>query len=179
MRARCGTMASMATDSSDIWIERHVALGLVVTFGAQMEELLRACFLVLDGGDYADVVAAGQDVGWLVRYCRDLTKANCLLDQACKDAIGDALKLCMAAIEHRNELIHGVHYFPSGSLWGFIERSRRHKPALARDLMLSDIQDVGQELSVAADELLEAVTEALPVGVSPAETVDVHVEVSD
>jgi hypothetical protein len=104
-------MAGMPRESLDDWIERHVALGLVVTAGARMEEILRGCFCMLDGGEHADVVAAGQDVSWLIEYCGDLAEANPLITQASKDAIGAALTVCKAASQHRNELIHGAHFF--------------------------------------------------------------------
>jgi hypothetical protein len=96
-------MAGVPRESLDDWIERHVALGLLVTAGARMEEILRDCFCMLDGGEHADVVAAGQDVSWLIEYCGDLAEANPLITQASKDAIGAALTVCQAASQHRND----------------------------------------------------------------------------
>lgn len=159
-------MACMARDSSDAWIERHVALGMVVTTGARMEDTLRDCFCMLDGGEHADVVAAGQDVSWLIEYCADLAEANPLMVQASKDAIDAALKTCKVASQHRNELIHGVHaFFGYASFqatgWGFVQRSRRHKPEVVKDWTLSDIHGVWQELCVATDKLDQAVSEAV------------------
>jgi hypothetical protein len=159
-------MAGMARDWSDAWVERHVALGLVVTTGARMEETLRDCFCMLDGGEHADVVAAGQDVSWLIEYCGDLAEANPLMAQSSKDAIDAALTICKAASQHRNELIHGVHtYFESASFQstvpGFVHRSRRHKPELVKGWTLSDIHGVWRELCVAIDELDQAVSETV------------------
>ena len=137
-----------------------------MTTGARMEETLRDCYCMLDGGEHADVVAAGQDVSWLIEYCGDLAKANRLIAQSSKDAIYAALTICKAASQHRNELIHGVHsYFESASfqptLPGFIHRSRRHKPGLVKTWTLSDIHGVWRELCVATDELDQAVNEAV------------------
>jgi hypothetical protein len=159
-------MAGMPRESLDDWIERHVALGLLVTAGARMEEILRECFCMLDGGEHADVVAAGQDVSWLIEYCGDLAEANPLITQASKDAIGAALTVCKAAGQHRNELIHGVHFFfGSTSLWasgwGWVHRSRRHKPELVKEWTLSEIHGVWRELCVATDEIDQAVSEAV------------------
>jgi hypothetical protein len=159
-------MAGMPRESLDDWIERHVALGLLVRAGARMEEILRDCFCMLDGGEHADVVAAGRDVSWLIEYCGDLAEANPLITQASKDAIGAALTVCKAASQHRNELIHGVHFFfGSTSLWasgwGWVHRSRRHKPELVKEWMLSEIHGVWRELCVATDEIDQAVSEAV------------------
>jgi hypothetical protein len=119
-----GMMAGMARDPVDVWIELHVALGLVVTSGARMEETLRDCFCMLADADRADVVAAGQDISWLIEYCGDLAEANPGMAQASKDAIKIALTSCRVANQRRNELIHGVHTFFDRDFqeagWGFV-----------------------------------------------------------
>lgn len=155
----------MAQDPVDVWIEWHVALGLVVTSGARMEGTLRDCFCMLAGADRADVVAAGQDVSWLIEYCGDLAEANPGMAQASKDAIKIALTSCRVVNQRRNELIHGVHTFFDRDFqeagWGFVHRSLRHKPGVVKEWMLSDIHGVWQELCVATDKLDQAVSEAV------------------
>jgi len=148
------------------WIERHVALGLVVTAGARMEDILRYCYCSLDGGENARIVAAGQDVSWLIEYCRALAEANPRIPRANKDAINAVLKTCKEASTRRNELMHGVHFtvdygLVSGPLAGFIANSRRRKSAQIKELAVSEIHTVWQDMCVATDELYRAVNVAL------------------
>jgi hypothetical protein len=156
----------MGADQADRWIELHVALGLVVTAGAKLEDTLRLCFCMLDGGENADVVAAGQPVEWLREYCADLAQANSAIDEPGRKAITSALERCKAASEARNELIHGLHDWPAytnpevvGS--GSVFRSRRHKPVLAKEWTISGIRDLWLELGEASDRLHSAVTRAV------------------
>jgi hypothetical protein len=156
----------MGTEMADAWIEFHVALGLVVTAGAKLEDTLRLCYCMLDGGENAEVIAAGQDVTWLRGYCGDLANANQGMDQASKDAITYALGHCRAASERRNELVHGLHRWlgyanPTAGRSGLIERSRRHKPALVKEWSISGIRDVWLELDEASERLHWAVSEAV------------------
>ncbi len=165
-RYLCATMIGMATDWPDAWTELHVALGLVVMAGARLEDTLRQSFSQLDDGEYSDIVAAGQEVSWLIGYCGDVANANPRLDQPAKDVIRDALAQCRDASQHRNELIHGWHTWPraTGHIpvgWGFIGRSRRHKPTMVRDWMVDDVRNVSWELHEAANELERAVHAAV------------------
>jgi hypothetical protein len=158
-------MAGMPRESPDHWIERHVALGLVVTLGSQMEETLRECFWQLDGGEYSDILAAGQDVAWLIQYCRILSDANPQIAQADKDAIKDALALCDRASQLRNELIHGQYVWVRD--WGDILRSRRRKPVVAETWTLAKVQGVWLELHEAADQFAQAVLDAVGPRIRP------------
>ena len=159
---RCATMADMATDSSDAWIQRHVALGLVVSFASQMEATLRYCFSVLDGGKHAGIVAGGQPVGWLITYSRALADANKELAETTKLAVRDALIACEAANQRRNELVHGLHFWPGSSVgepsdWGMTLRSRRGQRELAEtEWTISEIQDAAWALFEASQLLGEA-----------------------
>jgi hypothetical protein len=152
-------MVSMTSDWSDTWVRLHVALGLVVTFGVKMEDTLRQCFWILNRSTHARVIAAGQDVRWLIEYCGDLAEANPRIQPASKAAIGEALTRCKAASEARNELIHGFYAWDVAG--GHIKRSRKHKPPTHKDWTLNDIENVWQELSIATDVLDQAVGEAV------------------
>lgn len=149
---------------ADAWIEFHVALGLVVTAGAKLEDTLRASFCMLDGGENADVIAAGQPVEWLNGYCADLATANRRIDHDRTDAISRALERCRAASERRNELIHRLHSWPwyrNPKLSGWIGRSRRHKPVMVKEWTINDIRDVWFDLDEASERLHWTVSEAV------------------
>ena len=144
---------------ADVWIELHVALGLVVTAGAKLEDTLRLCFCMLDGGENADVVAAepGRNLAPRVS-ARYLAKASPSMDQVREVAVTRALAHCKAASEARNELIHGLHNWPGysnpkavGSGW--IQRSRRHKPVLVKNWTIKAIRDVWLDLDETSTEL--------------------------
>ena len=45
--------------------------------------------------------------------------------------------------------------------WGWVHRSRRHKPELVKEWTLSEIHGVWRELCVATDEIDQAVSEAV------------------
>jgi hypothetical protein len=158
----CAIMDGMTTES-DAWIERHVALGLVVSYAAQMEAGLRYCFRVLEGGKYSAIVAAGQQVTWLIDYGRTIVKTHTDLDKARKTAVLDALKACAAANERRNELVHSIHFWPGTSVgepadYGITMRSRKRSAALAAsEWTIAEIREAAWALMEAGQLLREAI----------------------
>ena len=76
-----------------------------------MERTLEQAFCALVGSKFAAVVAAGQDVAWLIDYCKALVQAHSELPGEDRQAILDALVACRAANDPSHcQLVHSIHF---------------------------------------------------------------------
>jgi hypothetical protein len=85
-------------------------LGVVVELGATMEQALHDAFCVLMESKFAAVVAAGQNMTWLIENCEALAKAHADLSEQHQRSIRDALAACRDANRRRNDLVHSVSF---------------------------------------------------------------------
>lgn len=160
-------------DLTTIALERQldaalINVGLVVGQGVMMERILEQVFCALVGSRFAAVVAAGQNVDWLIGYCKDLTKAHSELDEEDRQEILGALAACRVANKRRNEVVHSIHFpqpdlkFPyQGATVLTVKRSRRAVKGTATSWTLVGMRKVAGELARAQTRLWTAAESAL------------------
>jgi hypothetical protein len=106
--------------------ERLEALGRVVETAAMMDQELILAFVALLGTEYAAVVAAGQQTGWLIDYCGVLAKARKDISEEGKKRIAEALNKCKEGSIMRNQLVHGAWATGGGESVNLRSKRRSH-----------------------------------------------------
>lgn len=145
-----------------------INVGMVVGQGVMMERILEQVFCALVGSKFAAVVAAGQNVEWLIGYCGALTNAHSELSEEGRQAILAALTACGAANKRRNEVVHSIHFprpdlkFPyQGATVLTVKRSRRAVRDTSTSWTSGGMRKVAGELAIAQNQLWTAAESAL------------------
>lgn len=105
-----------------------IALGRVVQESAQLENVLRMAFCALVGSKYAAIVAAGQQVNWLIEQCRAVAREYREISDEHRNALLEVLGACRQANDERRRLVHHV--------WG-------HGPGGTRPSLVARIATTG------------------------------------
>lgn len=138
------------------------AFGLLTVRAAKLESDLRDAFCCLVGSKYAVVVAAGQQVSWLIDQCQALLKANLEISDDHKAPVKAALEACKSVTEQRNTLIHSVkaNIAPEGSLMTARSRRGTFQPA-TETWTLESVRAVNSRVTAARIALKDAINDAL------------------
>jgi hypothetical protein len=141
--------------------DRYEALGRVVEAAAVMEIALRMAYCALTGGEYAALVADGQEAHWLIDSCDVVARHHGELNQASRDAIRQALRACRDASRDRNRLVHDAwNLTADGRPVTVASRARSYEIA-GRPWAVDDIKAVAAGIAAAQRELLGSVEDAL------------------
>jgi hypothetical protein len=150
--------------------ERYEALGQVVELAAVMEISLRLAFCVLAGGQYAAVVAGGQEAHWLIDTCDVLVRQHLELTQPERDAIHLALRACREASHDRNRLVHDAWALDGGGAPVTVSSQSRTYQVAGRPWTTAGILAVAAAIALAQRDLLSSVEQAFgPAGLTQAQ----------
>jgi hypothetical protein len=126
-----------------------------------MEFSLRMVFCVLIGGEYAAVVAGGQEAHWLIDTCEILLRHHLEVPQDRRDAIRFALHACRDASHYRNRLVHEAWGTTADGDPVTVTSASRSYQVAGRSWSMKDIGAVAEAIAQAQRDLLSSVEEAL------------------
>jgi hypothetical protein len=146
---------------SQVGDERYDALGSVVERAAVMEVALRLAFCALAGGQYAAVIAGGQEAHWLIDTCEVIARHHTELPHEQVEAIRLALRACREASRDRNRLVHDAWGAGPDGAPVTVASAVRSYEVTGRPWAIADIRAVAAAIVVAQQDLLTSVEEAL------------------